>query len=111
MSGRNTHYNLDVEFQNLVRSDPTSEEDFLLLFLGETFLKEWRPADMWLKLKQLQAGSDDHMRQAQIFLYANGNDHPPTAIDLDKSLLKDLLFNHSPSKVRLWCFFSYYIGM
>lgn len=40
MSGRNTHYNLDVEFQNLVRSDPTSEEDFLLLFLGETFLKE-----------------------------------------------------------------------
>ncbi|PPS13704.1 hypothetical protein GOBAR_AA06907 [Gossypium barbadense] len=45
-----------------------------------------------------QAGSNDLMRQAQIFLYANGNDHPPTAIDLDKSLLRDLLFNQSPSK-------------
>lgn len=39
------------------------------------------------------------MRQAQIFLYANGNDHPPTAIDLSKELLKDLLFNQSPVKV------------
>ncbi|WMV19063.1 hypothetical protein MTR67_012448 [Solanum verrucosum] len=28
----------------------------------------------------------------------NGNDKPPTAIDLDKSLMKDLLFNHSPAK-------------
>ncbi|XP_057977111.1 putative methylesterase 11, chloroplastic isoform X2 [Malania oleifera] len=45
-----------------------------------------------------QAGSNDLMRQAQLFLYANGNDHPPTAIDLDKSLLRDLLFNQSPSK-------------
>ncbi|KAK6255908.1 hypothetical protein QUC31_017600 [Theobroma cacao] len=45
-----------------------------------------------------QAGSNDLMRQAQIFLYANGNDHAPTAIDLDKSLLRDLLFNQSPSK-------------
>ncbi|KAL3525842.1 hypothetical protein ACH5RR_014214 [Cinchona calisaya] len=42
--------------------------------------------------------SNDLMRQAQIFLYANGNNHPPTAIDLDKSLLRDLLFNQSPSK-------------
>lgn len=42
--------------------------------------------------------SNELMRQAQIFLYANGNDHPPTAIDLDKSLLKDLLFNQSPTK-------------
>ncbi|KAA3475524.1 Abhydrolase_6 domain-containing protein [Gossypium australe] len=44
------------------------------------------------------SSSNDLMRQAQIFLYANGNDHPPTAIDLDKSLLRDLLFNQSPSK-------------
>ncbi|KAK4366645.1 hypothetical protein RND71_014525 [Anisodus tanguticus] len=42
--------------------------------------------------------SNDLMRQSQIFIYANGNDKPPTAIDLDKSLLKDLLFNHSPAK-------------
>ncbi|MCL7046689.1 hypothetical protein MKW94_030852 [Papaver nudicaule] len=45
-----------------------------------------------------QSGSNDLMRQAQVFLYANGNDHPPTAIDLDKSLLRDLLFNQSPAK-------------
>ncbi|KAJ4707282.1 Methyl esterase [Melia azedarach] len=45
-----------------------------------------------------QTGSNDLMRQAQIFLYANGNNQPPTAIDLDKSLLKDLLFNQSPAK-------------
>ncbi|KAK8693255.1 hypothetical protein V6N13_070848 [Hibiscus sabdariffa] len=51
-----------------------------------------------LDMFSLQAGSNDLMRQAQIFVYANGNDHPPTAIDLDKSLLRDLLFNQSPSK-------------
>ncbi|KAK4602965.1 hypothetical protein RGQ29_011810 [Quercus rubra] len=50
--------------------------------------------DMFTK----QAGSNDLMRQAQKFLYANGNDHPPTAIDLDKSSLRDLLFNQSPAK-------------
>ena len=44
------------------------------------------------------------MRQAQIFLYANGNNQPPTAIDLDKSLLKELLFNQSPSKVCITFF-------
>lgn len=45
-----------------------------------------------------QAGSNDLMPQAQKFLYANGNDHPPTAFDLDKSLLRELLFNLSPTK-------------
>ncbi|KAJ7974296.1 Methyl esterase [Quillaja saponaria] len=45
-----------------------------------------------------QAGSNDLMQQAQIFLYANGNDKPPTSIDLEKSLLRDLLFNQSPAK-------------
>ncbi|XP_077217450.1 putative methylesterase 11, chloroplastic [Tasmannia lanceolata] len=45
-----------------------------------------------------QAGPIDLMRQAQIFLYANGNEYPPTAIDLDKSLLRELLFNQSPAK-------------
>ncbi|GAB2296921.1 Putative methylesterase 11, chloroplastic [Dionaea muscipula] len=42
--------------------------------------------------------SNDLMQRAQIFLYAKGNDNPPTAIDLDKSLLRDLLFNQSPGK-------------
>ncbi|KAK4417583.1 putative methylesterase 11, chloroplastic [Sesamum alatum] len=41
---------------------------------------------------------NDLMRQAQVFLYANGNNQSPTAIDFDKSLLRDLLFNQSPSK-------------
>ncbi|KAL9297281.1 hypothetical protein ACSQ67_023177 [Phaseolus vulgaris] len=45
-----------------------------------------------------QEGSDDLMQQAQNFIYANGNDLPPTSFDLDKSFLKDLLFNQSPSK-------------
>lgn len=45
-----------------------------------------------------QAGPNDLMRQAQMFLYANGNERPPTAIDLDKALLRDLLFNQSPAK-------------
>ncbi|KAL5723229.1 putative methylesterase 11 [Ranunculus cassubicifolius] len=42
--------------------------------------------------------ANDLMRQAQQFNYANGNDRPPTAINLDKSLVRDLLFNQSPSK-------------
>nr|GMD51868.1 putative methylesterase 11, chloroplastic [Ipomoea batatas] len=42
--------------------------------------------------------SNDLMRQAQIFIYANCNNNSPTAINLDKSLLKDLLFNQSPAK-------------
>ncbi|CAL1357663.1 unnamed protein product [Linum trigynum] len=45
-----------------------------------------------------QSGGNDLMQKAQIFVYANGNDHPPSAIDLDKSLLRDLLFNQSPAK-------------
>ncbi|URE13718.1 alpha/beta hydrolase fold, partial [Musa troglodytarum] len=45
-----------------------------------------------------EAGMNDLMQQAQVFVYANGKDHPPTAIDLDRSLLKELLFNQSPAK-------------
>lgn len=48
----------------------------------------------------VQIGPNDLMQQAQVFLYANGKDHPPTAIDLNKELVKDLFFNQSPSKVR-----------
>ncbi|KAK6913354.1 Alpha/beta hydrolase fold-1 [Dillenia turbinata] len=51
-----------------------------------------------LDMFSLQADSTDLLRQAQILVYANGNNCPPTAIDLDKSLLKDLLFNQSPGK-------------
>lgn len=50
---------------------------------------------------RLQSNSNDLMQQAQIFVYANGSGHPPTAIELDKSLLRELLFNQSPAKVCL----------
>ncbi|PON39446.1 Methyl esterase [Parasponia andersonii] len=65
------------------------------VFLAAAMLKNGQST---LDIFSQQAGSHDLMRQAQVFLYANGNDHPPTAIDLDKLLLKDLLFNQSPSK-------------
>ncbi|KAK1381093.1 putative methylesterase 11, chloroplastic [Heracleum sosnowskyi] len=42
--------------------------------------------------------SSDVMQQAQKFIYANGKDHPPTSISLDKTLLTDLLYNESPAK-------------
>ncbi|PRQ53352.1 putative alpha/Beta hydrolase [Rosa chinensis] len=65
------------------------------IFLAAAMLKNGQST---LDTFSQQATSDDLMRQAQIFLYANGNNQPPTAIDLDKSMLKDLLFNQSPSK-------------
>ncbi|KAL9230645.1 hypothetical protein vseg_005970 [Gypsophila vaccaria] len=45
-----------------------------------------------------QVDSMDLLQQAQILIYANGNNQTPTAIDLDKSFLKELLFNQSPTK-------------
>ncbi|XP_043706805.1 putative methylesterase 11, chloroplastic [Telopea speciosissima] len=51
-----------------------------------------------LDMVSQQTDSKDLMRSAQIFLYANGTDCPPTAIDLEKTLLRDLLFNQSPAK-------------
>ncbi|CAK9324920.1 unnamed protein product [Citrullus colocynthis] len=51
-----------------------------------------------LDMFSLQAGSDDVMRQSQVFVYSNGNDNPPTAIELTKPLLKNLFFNQTPAK-------------
>ncbi|CAI9780701.1 unnamed protein product [Fraxinus pennsylvanica] len=51
-----------------------------------------------LELFSEKVDSNYLMQQAQIFHYANGNNQPPTAIDFDKSLLKDLLFNQSSAK-------------
>lgn len=68
---------------------PSGTEVFmpLPLICGQNFLHQ-------------AAASNDLMQQAQIFLYGHGNDHPPTAIELNKSLLRDLLFNQSPAKVH-----------
>ncbi|KAL6187797.1 hypothetical protein ACLB2K_039192 [Fragaria x ananassa] len=51
-----------------------------------------------LNLFAQQTSSNDLMRQAQVFLYANGKDQPPTAIGLGKKFTEDLLFNQSPAK-------------
>ena len=54
----------------------------------------------------MQIGASDLMRQAQVFLYANGKDQPQTAIDLNKELVRDLFFNQSPAKVCSYMFFT-----
>uniref|UniRef100_A0A0D6QZG3 AB hydrolase-1 domain-containing protein n=1 Tax=Araucaria cunninghamii TaxID=56994 RepID=A0A0D6QZG3_ARACU len=41
---------------------------------------------------------DTLLHRAQKFKYANGSASPPTAIEFDKELLRDVLFNHSPAK-------------
>ncbi|XP_009612686.1 putative methylesterase 11, chloroplastic [Nicotiana tomentosiformis] len=51
-----------------------------------------------LDMFSMQLGSDNLFQRAQMFLYANGKNRPPTAIDFDKSLLKDVLFNQTPAK-------------
>ncbi|CAH9139224.1 unnamed protein product [Cuscuta epithymum] len=47
---------------------------------------------------QNQAKENDLMMQAQRFIYGDDKNDKPTAIDLDKSFLRDLLFNQSPAK-------------
>ena len=46
------------------------------------------------------------MRQAQVFVYANGNDNAPTTIELKKPLLKDLFFNQTTAKVISFVLYS-----
>ncbi|KAF3431596.1 hypothetical protein FNV43_RR26327 [Rhamnella rubrinervis] len=65
------------------------------IFIAATMLASGQSV---LDLLSHQLGSNDLMRQAQIFLYGNGKDQPPTAIDLDKELVKEFLFNQSSAK-------------
>nr|XP_043617418.1 putative methylesterase 11, chloroplastic [Erigeron canadensis] len=65
------------------------------IFIAASMLKSGQST---LEMFSQKENTNDLMRQAQKFLYTNGNNLPPTAIDLDKMLLKDLLFNHSPAK-------------
>ncbi|KAK4776803.1 hypothetical protein SAY86_005491 [Trapa natans] len=51
-----------------------------------------------LDLLKQAAASNEIIQQAQIFLYGDGDDHPPTAVEIHKSLLRNLLFNQSPAK-------------
>ncbi|KAG0458456.1 hypothetical protein HPP92_023378 [Vanilla planifolia] len=66
------------------------------VFLAAAMVKNGQNTLHMFSLKQ--DGASDLMHQAQTFLYGNGKDQPPTAIDLEKSLLRDLLFNQSPVK-------------
>lgn len=43
---------------------------------------------------------DDLMPKVQVFLYGNGTSSAPTAVELDRALVRDLFFNVSPAKVR-----------
>ncbi|KAL2632253.1 hypothetical protein R1flu_016939 [Riccia fluitans] len=46
-----------------------------------------------------QPGSEEDMLQkAQSFIYANGNSAPPTALEVEKNLIRDVFYNASPSK-------------
>ncbi|KAL7607042.1 hypothetical protein Lser_V15G20351 [Lactuca serriola] len=65
------------------------------IFMAASMLKSGQST---LDMFSQKENTNDLMRKAQKFIYTNGNNLPPTAIDLDKMLLKDLLFNHSPPK-------------
>ncbi|KAI9169002.1 hypothetical protein LWI28_005298 [Acer negundo] len=65
------------------------------IFIAATMLTSGHST---LDLFSQQTGSNDLMQQGQIFLYANGKDNPPTSIDLDRTLLRDLMFNQSSAK-------------
>ncbi|XP_013619073.1 PREDICTED: putative methylesterase 15, chloroplastic [Brassica oleracea var. oleracea] len=47
---------------------------------------------------QQPESSHDLMEQVHLFLYANGKKSSPTAVDFDRSLLRDFFFNQSPPK-------------
>ncbi|XP_047069804.1 putative methylesterase 11, chloroplastic [Lolium rigidum] len=45
-----------------------------------------------------QMDTNGMLQKAQEFVYSNGKDRPPTAINIDKASIRDLLFNQSPAK-------------
>ncbi|KAJ7554287.1 hypothetical protein O6H91_06G133700 [Diphasiastrum complanatum] len=49
--------------------------------------------------------SDDILKKAQMFIYGNGSSNPPTAIEFDRSLIKEVFFNQSPAKLFSGCCF------
>ncbi|KAM3340294.1 hypothetical protein P3S68_030164 [Capsicum galapagoense] len=49
----------------------------------------------------MQIDSNDFCQHSQKFLYANGKNHPPTVIDYDKSLLKDVMFIETTAKGKI----------
>ncbi|PHU02209.1 putative methylesterase 11, chloroplastic [Capsicum chinense] len=65
------------------------------IFVAAAMLKSGQST---LDIFSVQLGLNNLCQRAQIFRYANGKNNPPTAIDYDKSLLKEVLFNQTPAK-------------
>nr|GMD29575.1 putative methylesterase 11, chloroplastic [Ipomoea batatas] len=65
------------------------------IFLAAAMLKN---EESILDMFSQKPGMDDLFQRAQIFMYANGKKHPPTAINFDRSLVKDTFFNQTPTK-------------
>ncbi|XP_060215093.1 putative methylesterase 11, chloroplastic [Lycium barbarum] len=65
------------------------------IFVAAAMLKNGQSI---LDMFSVQLGLNNLCQRAQIFRYANGKNHPATAIDYDKSLLKEVLFNQTPAK-------------
>ncbi|MCD7463370.1 putative methylesterase 11, chloroplastic [Datura stramonium] len=65
------------------------------VFIAAAMLKNGQNV---LDMFSMQIDSNDLCQRSQKFLYANGKNHPPTAIEFDKSLLKDVMFNQTTAK-------------
>ncbi|KAL0386080.1 UNVERIFIED_CONTAM: Pre-splicing factor ATP-dependent RNA helicase DEAH10, partial [Sesamum radiatum] len=65
------------------------------IFVAATMLNNGQSA---LDVFSQQSCLSDVNQRAQKFLYANGKNHQPTAIQFDESVLEDFLFNRTPSK-------------
>ncbi|XP_016435472.1 putative methylesterase 11, chloroplastic isoform X2 [Nicotiana tabacum] len=65
------------------------------IFVAASMLKNGQNI---LDMFSVQLGLNNLCQRAQVFRYANGKNHPPTAIDYDKSLIKEVLFNQTPTK-------------
>ncbi|XP_006348679.2 putative methylesterase 11, chloroplastic [Solanum tuberosum] len=65
------------------------------IFVAAAMLKSGQST---LDMFSVQLGLNNLCQRAQIFRYANGKDQPPTSIDYDKSLIKEVLFNQTPTK-------------
>ncbi|RYQ78898.1 hypothetical protein Ahy_Scaffold8g108377 isoform B [Arachis hypogaea] len=65
---------------DFVEKLPEGEKVSKAVFIAAAMLTSGQST---LDIISQKEGSDDLMQQAQIFLYANGNDHPPTAFEDD----------------------------
>lgn len=65
------------------------------VFLCATMLTNGHSA---LDIFQQQMDTNGMLQKAQELVYSNGKDRPPTAINIDRASVRDLLFNQSPAK-------------